>query len=135
MITALLILSLVGMLSSLYAYYVKRRWQKDKSYNPFCDISKGFSCTKAFSSRYGLIFGLPNSAYGIFFYILLAVTLLINAYLLAFCLILFSVLLSVYLAYVSIVKLRNICPVCLLMYLINFLLLILIMKDIVLAYM
>ena len=42
----------LGILISIYAYHVETAHEKDATFRALCDISKGISCTKVFSSRY-----------------------------------------------------------------------------------
>lgn len=48
---ALLWLCLIGVGVSYYAYVVETAKEKDKDYQPYCDISEHISCTKAFMSE------------------------------------------------------------------------------------
>jgi vitamin-K-epoxide reductase (warfarin-sensitive) len=58
-----------GFLISAYAYYVEKRRENSKKYRPLCDISDRASCSKAFSSPYGKFLLLPNSIYGVAFFL------------------------------------------------------------------
>ncbi len=121
--TAIVALSGIGVLLSLYALSVKYHLSKKKNYHAICDISDKVSCTKAMGSRYGTLFIIPNSAFGVLFY--LTVMLLgyfdeMNAVL---WLSVLAVVASVYLAYVSFFKLKIVCPVCVGTYGVNILLL------------
>lgn len=126
MLTILLlkIVLALGVLLSLYALHVERNMKK-KSYAAACDLSEHVSCSKAFSSPYGHLFGVSNAFFGLLFYAGMYVLLLLSQHSLffigAFC----SVLGSFYLAYVSYVKLKTYCVVCTGIYVVNILLLIL----------
>ena len=51
---------LLGMILSLFAFYVEMRKHQDKSYVALCDINEQVSCSKVFTSKYGnLIYDLP----------------------------------------------------------------------------
>ena len=117
----LVILAFIGLLFSGYAYLVKWKWQSNKKYKPWCDISDKVSCTKAFSSTYGFILGISNSLYGIFFYALIAFLAFQDKVVDVFILSLVAVCLSAYLSYLSYVKVRNVCVVCTAIYLLNLL--------------
>ena len=114
----------LGILLSIYALHVERNLKK-KSYQAACDFSERVSCSKAFSSPYGHLFGLSNAFFGLLFYFGMYALLLFHLQFLffmgAFC----SVFGSFYLAYLSYVKLKTFCLVCTSIYLVNILLLIL----------
>ncbi len=116
------IIATVGLILSVYAYYVERKG-KDKNYKALCDINNKMSCSKAFSSKYGKTFGVSNSIYGILFYLLIIILYSINQRNIIFYLAIFSVLGSVYLGYLQYFKIKNFCLVCTLIYLVNLLLL------------
>ena len=116
------ILASVGFILSCYAYYVEKK-AADKKFKPVCDINENISCTKAFLSEYGKILGKPNSFFGIFFYPIVFILFYLNVFSFVFYLSLLSAVSSVYLAYLSYVKLKNFCLVCTGVYLVNFLLL------------
>ena len=46
-----LILCILGILISVYAYHVETSKESDTSYTAFCDISATVSCSKVFSSK------------------------------------------------------------------------------------
>lgn len=116
---AVRLLALLGLLLSLYALTVKWR-AETKGYKPLCDLGKHVSCTKAFTSTAGALFGISNPVLGIVFYTFL---LLRPGGLFAEALVVAAVLLSLFLAYISYVRQRNFCVVCTSIYVINFLLL------------
>ena len=115
----LVILSAFGLLISIYAFIVKRRMGKDKNYKPLCDISERISCTKAMGSEFGSMFLVPNSVYGIIFYGLMLFLSWMGLIPWVFWLSVISVLGSLFLAYVSFFKLKVVCPLCLMIYIIN----------------
>ena len=47
----ILLLCGLGLLLSVYAYYVEISKEKDSSFKAFCDISASVSCSKVFTSR------------------------------------------------------------------------------------
>ena len=119
------ILAAIGFILSAYAVSVERRRSLFKNYTPFCDISRHVSCTKAFFSPSGkLVFGIPNSVIGLFFYfgVYLLALLGLPRYILYASL--FSSVGTLYLAYVSYIKMKNFCIVCTAVYMVNLLLLV-----------
>lgn len=48
---ARLLVCLLGILLSIYAFHVEREKAQDPSYTAMCDISSSISCSKVFSSR------------------------------------------------------------------------------------
>ena len=116
------ILAVIGIILSIYAYSIERK-SKNKNYKALCDFNENVSCTIAFSSRYGKTLGISNSIYGTVFYLII---LILSFYNLAivFYLAILSVIGSIYLAYISFVKLKNACLICIGVYVVNILLLI-----------
>lgn len=121
---SMIALSVIGFLLSIYTFYVELRMRKSKDYKAICDISKNFSCTKAFSTKYGSILGLSNSIPGMFFYFIIFILTYSGFISLVFYLSILAMVATVYLAYISYFKLRNFCVVCNGVYIINLLLLI-----------
>lgn len=124
MALALLIISAVGFLLSLYAFYVERKVSSQKNYKAVCDISDKLSCTKAFTTGYGKIFGISNGLAGMLFYALVFIAAFYGSLNLTFYLSVLSILASLYLAYVLQFKVRAICLICYSIYLVNILLLV-----------
>ena len=120
---SIIILSLIGLVLSAYAYSIERKLKKQEDYKAICDIHEKMSCSKAFSSKYGSLLGISNSLKGIFFYTILIILSFVSPKA-VFYLSILSVLGTVYLAYVLYFKLKNFCVVCTLIYLVNILLLI-----------
>ncbi|HIH38588.1 vitamin K epoxide reductase family protein [Candidatus Woesearchaeota archaeon] len=121
----ILILGILGLLLSLYALYIEKRAEKQKGYKAACDFNNKMSCTKAFTSKYGKTFGLPNSVYGMAFYLLIIILSFFNQVRIIQVLAFLAVLGSCCLAYMLYVKLRDVCIVCTAIYIVNILLLIL----------
>ena len=117
------IVSILGLLLSVYAFFVEKKIEKSKSYKPLCDISKKISCTKAFASKYGRLAGVSNSFAGIFFYLIVVFLAFIGQLNYIFYLAIISVIGSVYLAYIQITKIKSFCLVCSGIYIVNLLLL------------
>jgi len=53
------VLALVGLGASLTSLYVHYQLLANPSYTSFCDVSSTVSCTQAYLSRYGSIWGIP----------------------------------------------------------------------------
>ena len=121
--TAIAILSGIGVGLSLYALYVKHQLGQNKNYHAVCDINEKVSCTKAMGSKYGSLFFIPNSAFGVVFYAVMMMLGYFDLMGTVFWLSLLAVLGSVYLAYVSFFKMRIACPVCTAVYILNIVLL------------
>ena len=119
---ALQILAILGFVVSLYAYSIERRAYHDPNYTAFCDIKESMSCTKAFTSPYGKLFGLSNALGGLLFYPLFFLLTFFGNALYLFVLSMFSLWGTLYLAYLSYVKLKNFCIICHFIYIINILL-------------
>ena len=124
MILLLRLVLILGIILSLYSFYVEKKIAKNKKYSPVCDISSNVSCSKAFGSKYGHVFLVSNSLLGIGFY-LFALLLTFSSFIsLIFYMALFSMLMTLYLAYVSFFVQKNFCLVCSSIYMINLVVLI-----------
>lgn len=113
------VLAACGLALALYTLVVQSRL-RTAGYRPLCDIGKRVSCSKAFMSSTGALFGIPNPILGLVFYTSL---LVVSSGVFAQVVVLVAFLITVYLAYVSYVRQRNFCVVCTATYLINTLLL------------
>jgi vitamin-K-epoxide reductase (warfarin-sensitive) len=123
MITLIRIIIVIGFLLSVYAYSVECKKNKNNKYKAICDINDRMSCSKAFLSPYGKIFGVKNSLFGIVFYVILF-GLSFYSLTYVFYLSVLAVLGSIYLAYLLYFKIKSVCLVCTSIYLVNILLLI-----------
>lgn len=115
----LLILSALGFLIAAYALYGYFQSLKSKSYRSLCDISVSTSCSKTFRSRYGKHLGIPNGAWGMGFYFIFSVLIWQNQTQYLFLLSITAVVVSSWLGYNLLVRIRTICLDCILIYLIN----------------
>ena len=120
---SIVITAIIGVILSIYAYYVEKKHEKNANYKAFCDISDKASCSVAFSSKYGKLIGISNSLLGIIFYLLVIVLFYTYKEFIIYLAIL-SILCSIYLAYIQYAKIKNFCLVCTTIYLVNILLLI-----------
>ena len=118
------ILSVIGFVLSVYAFIVEKKKEKDSKYKALCDINDKISCTKVFSSKYGKMAILPNSFYGMIFYLVVFLLAFFGNINYIFYLSVISVIGSSYLAYVLYFKVKNFCLVCHGIYIVNILLLI-----------
>ena len=116
-------LAILGFIASIYFAYVKRNTKKNKKYKALCDITDIVSCTKAARSSSSDLLGFPNAWLGLVFYPLIFLLTFFEGTILIFGLSIIASAFSLYLIYISI-KEKIICPVCNVIYIINFLLLI-----------
>ena len=114
-----LVFAVIGFALSWYAYHVEQYAGKKKGYVAICDLNDHASCTKAFSSKYGITLGMSNGTWGMLFYIVMIVLSLLGEIQYLFLLSSLAVLASIYLAYVLLVKVRTVCVVCSSIYAIN----------------
>ncbi|XP_039612757.1 vitamin K epoxide reductase complex subunit 1-like protein 1 [Polypterus senegalus] len=144
---ARLLVCLLGILLSVYAYHVQREVTKDPNYVALCDLNDSLSCSKVFTSRWGRGFGLlgsifgknsamnqPNSVYSFAFYVLqmlLGMTASAMAALILMGTSIVSVIGSLYLSYILYFVLKDLCIICITTYTLNFILLILNYKRLV----
>jgi vitamin-K-epoxide reductase (warfarin-sensitive) len=120
-----MLLAAAGFLISIYAYLLEQKIKKQPTYQPICDISPTFSCSKPILGDYGKILGFSNSLAGSAFYIVQFLLALLGHAGILFYLSLLGALASLFLAYILYVKIRTVCLVCTALYAINALLLIL----------
>lgn len=116
------LLVLIGLAGSVYAYLLEKALAGNSFYKPVCEISDQFSCLKPIKSSYGRLFGFSNGLVGIAFYTVLGLSLFIGC---VKCFTLFAtagVIVSVWLAYILYVKIKTVCLVCTLLYVVNLLL-------------
>jgi vitamin-K-epoxide reductase (warfarin-sensitive) len=117
---AIYLISLAGMLLSIYAAYVERKVSQDRNYRALCDISSKMSCSKTFTSGYGKMFlGISNGIIGIIFYAAIITLTYLGHMQIIFYLAAVSVLCSIYLAYALSFKVKTACIVCYSIYIIN----------------
>ncbi len=112
-------LAAIGLILSAYAYYVERKARRTPQYKPFCNFSARISCTKAFLSPYGHLFGASNSLLGIAFYAMILLVALTKQSTAMIALATAGLLATLVLAYLSYMRQRNFCLVCSAVYAIN----------------
>ena len=64
----LLAFALLGLGASAASTYVHHQLVTDPTYASFCDVSTTVSCTQAYLSRYGSLFGIPVALLGVLFF-------------------------------------------------------------------
>jgi uncharacterized membrane protein/protein-disulfide isomerase len=116
----------LGLGAALVSSYVHYRLLTDASFTSFCDVSGTVSCTQAYLSRYGSVFGVPVAIGGVlFFAMVLAIVGLAgragsqareNAPAYAFALSTLGLAFILYLGYASYVVLKNFCILCAITY-------------------
>ena len=124
-----LILALVGLVVSIYAYLVEQKVKENSAYKPACDINNRISCTKAFTSKYSSVMGISNTIIGMVFYVLVLITALLGFNWLVCMYTITAALVSIVAAYILYVKVGSFCLVCTMIYIINFSLLIAAMRG------
>src|SRR5918997_715377 len=62
--TLLILFAALGLAASSASTYVHHRLLTDPAYSSVCDISATVSCTDAYLSRYGTLWGVPVAVAG-----------------------------------------------------------------------
>ena len=131
MVLNIQITAVIGLLLSIYAYYVEIKTKQNSKYKAVCDITDGASCGKVVTSKYGkIVDGISNSVGGIVFYILMLILTFYNlpVFITSAQAMLYlsiaSILGSIYLGYIQYFKIKSLCIVCTGIYIVNILLLI-----------
>jgi uncharacterized membrane protein/protein-disulfide isomerase len=123
---------LIGMLVTCYLLQSHYRNYTDMAYASFCAISKAINCDTVSQSPWAVIFGLPVALWGLFGYLLFLVLLLplrrethlnLPLWNLLFILGWLYSLISLFLGYISAVKIHSFCIMCVASYGISFALL------------
>lgn len=124
MLNLLRAVAVVGFLLSLYSFWIEKHKKAHPEHKAICDIQENISCSKAFSSPYGHLFGISNALLGLGFYLfILAVSFTAYvSYLFYFSML--SMVMTLYLIYVTYFRLKNYCLVCHGIYIVNIALLI-----------
>ena len=118
--------AIVGLVASVWAAYVHYHLLYDSTYKSFCDVSATISCTAVYLSPYSTVFGIPVAIFGALWFVVAALLSVVGlrareavresapGYLFALSTIALAVIL--YLGYMSIVRLKMYCPLCLTTY-------------------
>ena len=123
MMLSVILLAVLGFGISLYGYMVEWNVARDKTYKAACDISDRISCTKAFYSPYGKLFGISNTMAGMIFYAIVFILAIFGYIYLVRLLAVAGFLATILFAYLLYVKVKSYCLVCTATYVINILLL------------
>ena len=116
-------LSALGLWISIYFTGVYYRWFKpDVFWIPQVCRLKEESCMTVLGTPRAKLFGVPNSAFGIGLYLYLILDLFFFPPIVAFVLLIFAVLRSVYLAYSLLFITKIPCPLCFTTHAVNILL-------------
>jgi len=108
-------LSAFGLLYSIQAVYYKYRLAKDPSYRiPRCRCAgrRNDNAEAVLQSRESAIFGIPNAVLGIVLYVALPLSVYRQFTQAALPLAAIAVLVSLYLGYVMVFRIRNLCINC-----------------------
>ena len=126
---------LIGFVATLYAIYVAKR--SKAGFKVMCDINDRISCTAVLKSEYAYlckmylgvsddsIFNVPNTYYGLLFYIAIMIyplypfTLIPFREILLFFASIMSMLISFLLALILKYRLNNLCVICVFTYFVN----------------
>jgi uncharacterized membrane protein len=125
--TLILLLAAAGLIASIASLYVHYRLVADPTYTSFCDVNETVSCEAVMTSRYGYLFGVPVAVGGA---IWSAAVLLLGVFgmrpagsdkagrVAGYIFVLSTIGLAgvLYLGYASFFVLRQMCPLCLAMY-------------------
>ncbi len=120
-LTWFVVFALLGLAASSASTWVHLQILNDPAYASFCDVNATFSCTEAYSSRYGSIAGVPVAVFGvIFFTFVLGLVALCSQSATAagnlagyvFVASTIGLAVSLYLAYASFVILKAVCVLC-----------------------
>ncbi len=121
-----LLCALVGLAVSGTAAYVHYRILFDPTYTSFCDVSATISCSQVYSSRFGIVRGIPVAVFGAIWFAFAA--LLSTAWMIArptvaesmpgylFAGSTLGLAVSLYLGYASFVLLKLVCVLCVITY-------------------
>lgn len=123
MLTILLILAVIGIAVSAYGYITEQKVKKDASFKAACDISDRVSCTKVMLSPYANMFFFSTFGIALVYYALIGVFAYFNLVNIIFIASIGSCLVSCFLAYLLIFKIKSLCVLCTSLYVINFLML------------
>ena len=115
----IIVLCAIGFAVSLYGFFIEKQLKKDPNYKPICDISDKTSCTKPFKSSFSKLFGISNTIVGMLFYAAIAFLSWFGLYQLVILGSAAACLVSLYLAYILYAKIRTLCLICTITYLIN----------------
>lgn len=117
-----IILAISGFLVSLATYRIGKKAKENSGYHAFCDFNDRFSCSKVITSPYGAIAGFSNSVYGLCFYAILIFLALAEKTDFIWYLSMAGMMATIFLMYILYFRVKNVCLLCNLIYIINILL-------------
>ncbi|KAK0057221.1 vitamin K epoxide reductase complex subunit 1-like protein 1 [Biomphalaria pfeifferi] len=134
--TDIVILNIIGVVICLYSLYIEVNKERNPNYRALCDFNEHMSCSKVLTSEYSIGFGFMhlllgknhalnarNCNIGLVVYVtnlLMSLVLPISlATTVMFYCSIVSVLGCVYLAFILFLILKDICVVCISMYVVN----------------
>ncbi len=123
MLTIILMLAAIGVAISIYGYITEQIVKQDASFKAACDISDRVSCTKVMLSPYANMFFFSTFGIALTYYALIGVLAYFDLVNVIFIASIGSCLLSCFLAYLLIFKIKSLCVLCTSLYVINFLML------------
>jgi uncharacterized membrane protein len=111
----------LGIATSAWSSYVHYSLLTRPGYTSFCDVSETVSCTQAYLSQYGTLFGVPVALGGLFYFAVVFLLAALGgrrphareavpAYL--FALSIPALGFVIYLAWASFFELNTVCPLC-----------------------
>ncbi len=124
MVLLIMLIALLGLIISLYSYWVERQLLQNVNYKPACDISDHISCSKPFTSIYSAVLGISNTVVSIIYFtsmFWLAVGDFNKLMFIGACI---AVIFTLYLAYLLYFKIRSFCLICTSLYIVNVLMLV-----------
>jgi protein-disulfide isomerase/uncharacterized membrane protein len=71
--------AVLGLAASLASTWVHYRILHDPTYASFCDVNATFSCTEAYTSRFGAVAGVPIAVFGALFFVFVLGLVLMSA--------------------------------------------------------
>ncbi|CAG5123354.1 unnamed protein product [Candidula unifasciata] len=134
--TDILFFNVLGVLVCLYALHVEVSKEKDPSYKAMCDISEYMSCSRVLTSQYSQGFGVMHLFFGknhmlnsrncniglVVFIVHIIICILLPgpiASTIMYCSAFVCVMGSIYLAFILLFVLKDVCLVCFATYVIN----------------
>lgn len=127
-----MLLTLIGLLDSIYLSFSHYRTHTDILYTSFCAVSRSINCDTISQSTHSILFNVPVPVWGVLGYLCFGTLLLFSntasakkerMWHLLIVLAFFFSAYSIFLAYISKYKIGAYCIMCILSYGINFLLL------------
>lgn len=118
----IILVAALGLMLSIYLYYVDYKVKLTGWYQPVCDISDSVSCSKAVTSKYGHILHISNALVGIVYYTIVIMLFFLQTISILRIVTILGLIATLILAYISFRIQKNICVVCTSTYIVNFIL-------------